>query len=149
MNLPLEDMIQGVQCPQCNKFHMDRMHGTWICKHCGHISKEAHIPAIKDFFLLHGFQISNKQLRSFLLINSVYTGNRILQALELLTAGSTKDRIYSTKKLFRIKKETPAQFILLRWVSSFYLKHLVHPSMAVSVPAIKPSDGTAGRLLPI
>jgi hypothetical protein len=100
MNLPLEDMIQGVECPQCNEFHMDRIHGTWVCKHCGHVSKEAHIPAIKDFFLLYGFKISNKQLRRFLLINSVYTGNRILQALDLLTTGSTKDRIYSPPKNF-------------------------------------------------
>ncbi|GAE45441.1 nuclease-related domain-containing protein [Mesobacillus boroniphilus] len=65
LNLPLNELTKGIQCPECQGFGMKRIHGNWLCSSCGHLSKTAHISAIKDFFLLNGFSINNQQLREF------------------------------------------------------------------------------------
>lgn len=94
MNLPVNDFTAGVQCDRCGAFKMDRIYGTWFCKTCGHTSKEAHIAAIRDYFLLFGPEINNLQLRKFLQIDSPDLATRILTSMNLHTTGTTKNRNY-------------------------------------------------------
>jgi hypothetical protein len=99
MDIP-RDHMTGVQCPHCNIFRMERIHGTWFCKNCGHASKDAHIHAVKDYFHLNGHSLTNKQLRDFLHVDSENTITRILHSLNLAFTGTTKNRIYSPPKDF-------------------------------------------------
>ena len=95
LNLPLADLLTGIQCPKCAAFRMERTYGTWYCKACGHTSKDAHIAAIRDYFLLFNPSITNPQLRKFLHIDSADLATRILNSMNLTVEGTTKKRIYS------------------------------------------------------
>lgn len=94
------DLITGVQCPDCGTFGMDRIHGSWFCRNCGQTSRNAHIPAVKDCFLLNGQTLTNKQLRNFLHVDSADTITRIFHLLNLNITGTTKNRTYSPTKDF-------------------------------------------------
>lgn len=95
MNIPFKDLLTGVQCPKCSKFRMNRTHGTWFCSFCGHTSKDAHIPALKDYFLLFGRTITNNQMRDFLAVDSKDYISRLLKSLNLVTAGAKKNKLYT------------------------------------------------------
>lgn len=94
------DLLTGVMCPHCSTFRMERTHGAWFCKNCGKTSREAHKGAVRDYFLLYGPVLTNIQLRKFLHIDSEDTVTRILHSMNLLTAGTTKNRTYSPPKDF-------------------------------------------------
>lgn len=98
-HIPL-DLITGVQCPHCQTFRMERIHGTWLCQKCGKTAREAHKTAVKDYFLLYSPILSNIHLRKFLHINSEDTATRILHSMNLLINGNTKNRTYSPPKDF-------------------------------------------------
>ncbi|WP_079506822.1 nuclease-related domain-containing protein [Mesobacillus jeotgali] len=100
MNLPLDQMIQGAQCPSCETFGMDYRQGNWTCNYCGNTSKDAHIQALKDYFLIYGPFITNRQFRELTNINSTTTANRILTSLNLVYNGTNKGRTYSPPKNF-------------------------------------------------
>lgn len=104
LNLPLSEMKKGIQCPNCHDFGMKRIHGNWLCSSCSHISKTAHIFTIKDYFLLHGFSISNKQLREYLEIDSIDLATHILNSLNLIPSGSKKTKRIPLQKIFSADK---------------------------------------------
>lgn len=93
-----QELLTGVMCPSCGTLPMKRLHGKWKCLQCMHLSKEAHLRALKDFFLLIGETISNKEVRNFLNIESEATAKRLLSSLKLSVTGTTKDRIYYLEK---------------------------------------------------
>ncbi|SFG98604.1 nuclease-related domain-containing protein [Sporolactobacillus nakayamae] len=93
-NLKRTDIIKGVQCPKCHTFYMKRIHRSWHCFSCNHSSKEAHIPALRDYYLIFGSKITNKQCRLFLLIDSADTCRRILQSVSLSYSGKNRGRVY-------------------------------------------------------
>lgn len=93
-----EEVIRGVECPGCQRIPMTRLHHTWFCPSCKLISKDAHVAAIKDYFLLIGPTITNKQCREFLHIPSRRTAERILQSMGLNKIGTTKGTYYMEKK---------------------------------------------------
>ena len=100
MNIPFKDLNQGIQCPKCSAFGMTRTHGTWFCKSCSHTSKDAHIAAIKDYFLLYGNSLTNKQLRLFLQVNSDDLATHLFKSLNLISSGTTRNRLYHPPKDF-------------------------------------------------
>lgn len=100
MDIPFDEMIQGVQCPDCEAFGMDYHQGDWTCKSCGYKSVDAHVQALKDYFLIYGPSITNKQFRNFLKIKSSSTARRILSSMELILTGTNKGRTYSPGKNF-------------------------------------------------
>jgi hypothetical protein len=100
MNIPFKDLVLGIQCPKCSSFGMERTQGTWFCKSCGHTSKDAHISAIKDYFLLYGNTLTNKQLRLFLQVKSDDLVTHILKSLNLISTGITRNRLYQPPKDF-------------------------------------------------
>ncbi|KAA0549138.1 NERD domain-containing protein [Bacillus sp. BGMRC 2118] len=93
-NITNKDILTGVQCPNCGIMPMERLHGRWSCKQCNHISKDAHIKAIRDYRLLIGKDITNQEARQFLNISSIHTTKRLLTALNLRYTGSNKKRQY-------------------------------------------------------
>ena len=94
MDVPLKDMVKGVQCPACENFGMRHIHGSWFCGQCGALSKDAHISAIQDYFHLYGDSITNKDLRDFLNLDSAPVARRILHSLDLIQRGTNKGRSY-------------------------------------------------------
>ncbi|WP_442596804.1 nuclease-related domain-containing protein [Neobacillus sp. D3-1R] len=88
------DIQTGVQCPTCYKIPMQYHYGEWICSACGTKSKNAHVQAIRDYFLLIKPTITNAELRQFLHISHEKTAQRILKALKLPFSGERKARVY-------------------------------------------------------
>lgn len=93
-NLHLQDIIRGVPCPNCRTFCMKRAHRSWYCETCGHTSKNAHVPALRDYCLLFGPKITNGQCRQFLLLDSPKTAQRILHKVTSHSEGEHRGRTY-------------------------------------------------------
>lgn len=93
-NLSPSDILPGILCPSCQKYHMERISKVWHCHYCGAISTDAHEQAIQDYFLLISQTITNKQLRQFLLLPSQKIASNLLVSSGLEYAGCTKNRVY-------------------------------------------------------
>lgn len=93
-NIFPSEIIPGILCPACERFHMERISRKWYCHHCGTTSTSAHEQAILDYLLLIGPSITNKQLRTFLSLPSQKVASYLLGNMELGYTGSTKNRIY-------------------------------------------------------
>jgi ribosomal protein L37AE/L43A len=93
--IPAEDYHTGVQCPSCSLYAMERYSGTWNCPHCRATSKDAHIQAVEDYFILISDTITNKQSREFLHIESPKLANKLLASMKLKKHGFTKDSFYT------------------------------------------------------
>lgn len=89
-----DELIRGVFCEECNHIPLVRTHGNWYCSKCNHKSKQAHLAALKDYYLLLGCNITNRQLREFLNITSDAQAKRILRSLNVNIEGNNKGRIY-------------------------------------------------------
>ncbi|UZJ79403.1 nuclease-related domain-containing protein [Fictibacillus sp. KU28468] len=89
-----EEILTGVECPECSALPMIRLHAKWVCTQCGSFSKDAHFAAITDYKLLIGLSVSNSELRSFLHLSSVSVSSRILQSMNLSYTGTYRNRNY-------------------------------------------------------
>lgn len=87
-------LLTGVGCPNCSFLPMKRMHGKWCCPSCSHASKDAHIAALKDYYLLLGSTISNQELREFLHLPSEKAAHTLLNSMDLNHSGNNKGRRY-------------------------------------------------------
>lgn len=87
-----DDLLLGVFCPECGALPMERVTAKWLCHQCGTTSKDAHIPALKDYSLLFGSMINNRQAREFLKLTDIHTAKRLLIQFE--QAGNTSARNY-------------------------------------------------------
>ncbi len=100
MNLPMDQIQKGVQCPGCHQIGMKKIHGNWVCDKCGHLSKDAHIDALRDFFIIYGPAITSRQFSDFLNISSIHQSKRLLSSMELDSIGTKKGRVYKPGKSF-------------------------------------------------
>ncbi|MFJ7857771.1 nuclease-related domain-containing protein [Peribacillus sp. NPDC097206] len=92
--IPETELLKGVQFPECMALPMKRGRGKWICPSCSHSSKNAHLQALHDFALLFRPTVTNKDVRSFLQIESGTVANRILSGMKVDHYGSYKGREY-------------------------------------------------------
>ncbi|MGX2961698.1 hypothetical protein JNUCC23_20930 [Peribacillus sp. JNUCC 23] len=83
---------KGCHCPQCSTLPMNRFHGKWVCMNCSYSSKDAHIPALKDYALLIHPTITNQALHDFLSLPSTSIASKLLVAMNLSHYGTTKGR---------------------------------------------------------
>lgn len=90
----VEEIIKGIRCPSCLTYGMKRSHGKWVCQKCKISSKDAHLQALSDYFLLISTSITNKQFREFLLLSDPNAATYLLKNLNLSQSGSKKGRIY-------------------------------------------------------
>lgn len=89
-----EDMRSGIHCENCNFYGMVKRKSGWTCPSCGHFDKFAHEKAIRDWFMLIGDTITNKQCRTFLHIQSSEIAHRLLQSMNLSQSGTSRNRKY-------------------------------------------------------
>lgn len=87
---------RGVYCENCGEFGMKKLKIGWHCQMCQNRCRDAHIQALKDYYMLVGEKITNRECRDFLMIESEHIAKRILQKLQLPRSGSNK---YSSYKL--------------------------------------------------
>ncbi|MBS4219811.1 NERD domain-containing protein [Bacillus sp. FJAT-49711] len=88
------DFRTGVACPSCGFLGMIKYKKGWVCSHCKITNKSAHIKAIKDWFLLYGGKMTNKDCREFLHLEKPQTATRILQGMNLSSEGTYRNRTY-------------------------------------------------------
>lgn len=87
-------ILTGVACPSCNFLGMQKYMKGWRCTACGRTSPDAHKQAIRDWFLLYGGKMKNKDCRTFLHIER-QSATRILQGMNLRLEGANRNRTYS------------------------------------------------------
>ena len=98
-DIKISELLTGVICPSCSHLPMIRKRKQWFCSSCKNYSKDAHIQALEDYFLLINTTISNQQLRDFAHISSPDTAGRILRSSNLISNKSNKGRIYHHEKI--------------------------------------------------
>jgi Nuclease-related domain len=92
--IPPRDIITGVKCPECHHIPMQRKYAHWECPNCNEKSKDAHQSALWDYALLISHQITNKQARAFLHLESRKTALNILHSMNLHSTGETNNKTY-------------------------------------------------------
>lgn len=85
---------KGVFCTNCSEGMMKRHFGRWVCEECFHRDSYAHIQAIKEWFMLVGGEISNKNCREFLGIQSRQLVTRMLKEMNIIVEGTGKKTKY-------------------------------------------------------
>ncbi|PLS02590.1 nuclease-related domain-containing protein [Neobacillus cucumis] len=94
------DLSIGVFCPRCNHYPIIEKRSKWFCPSCNTYSKDAHINALMDYFLLIDTQITNQQFRDFCQLTSSHTSKRFLVSANLsYDLGTKKGRSYSPKTI--------------------------------------------------
>lgn len=92
--IPRSELLTGVHCPSCKYLGMTYSRGSWLCPKCGCKSRDAHLKALKDYYLLFGPSITNQQFREFLHLPSMKIASRMLTSMKLPHSGSKKQRVY-------------------------------------------------------
>ena len=98
-NISVSELLTGVHCPNCGHLPMQRKRGLWFCPTCQHTSKDAHIAAIRDYWLLINSTITNRQLRDFLHLPSNSVATKLLTSLGLKKYGILRGSRYLLDKL--------------------------------------------------
>ncbi|TQR19641.1 nuclease-related domain-containing protein [Psychrobacillus vulpis] len=88
-----KDLLTGVHCEKCESFGMVKQKGGWSCPRCGHLDKLAHEKTIKEWFVLIGETINNRQCRYFLQLDSYHVASRLLNSMNLERSGKSKNTI--------------------------------------------------------
>ncbi|HWO75398.1 MAG TPA: nuclease-related domain-containing protein [Bacillus sp. (in: firmicutes)] len=100
------DFKTGVKCKECGIFGMRKYFKKWVCDSCGNRSGVAHYHAMKDWFLLFGARMTNRDCREFLGVDNKHKATRILQSMDLKHEGSFRDRVYwMDLRTFKIPSE--------------------------------------------
>lgn len=98
----LGEIITGVRCEKCNQYSMEKGRISWSCRKCLHKTTEAVLPALRDYYFLFGDKITNREIRSFLQLDSKYVAFRILKRLNLKAIGVGKSTVHLLHlKLFK------------------------------------------------
>ncbi|MGE7695887.1 nuclease-related domain-containing protein [Lysinibacillus sp. NPDC094177] len=91
---------RGVYCENCGRFGMQKLKIGWHCQMCQHRCRDAHVQSLKDYYMLVGETITNRECRDFLMIESEHVAKRILQKLQLPRGGSNKNSRYKLSGLY-------------------------------------------------
>ncbi|MGC4376754.1 nuclease-related domain-containing protein [Fictibacillus sp. Mic-4] len=88
------DLLTGVHCPNCSVLPMERKWGKWNCANCSFSSKDAHLHALNDYYLLFQAMITNQRLRNFLQLSSSTVAKKLLLSLNTPYSGEKRGRSY-------------------------------------------------------
>lgn len=112
LNINPIELLLGAQCSTCLAIPMQRTHSYWCCPTCNNKSKDAHIPALRDYCLLFNENISNKQARDYLCVSSTNVMKRILTSMELQTIGNTRSINYILYPLINLTSPSNHDIII-------------------------------------
>jgi hypothetical protein len=98
-NISAGEILIGVTCERCRFRPLVRMHGSWYCSKCKNSDQNGHVRALKDYELLIGPVITNKEIKRFLNVGSRHVVLRLLKSLNLPTTGTKKGTTYDLTHL--------------------------------------------------
>ncbi|MDQ0214962.1 hypothetical protein J2S13_001361 [Oikeobacillus pervagus] len=93
-NIQQHEIMKGVHCPSCDFLPIVKTRGAWTCPKCKQTSEEAFVLSLKDYQILYGNIISNKQFRLFLQVPSRTTARNLLKTMNLKHIGKKKGYVY-------------------------------------------------------
>jgi hypothetical protein len=93
-NIAENEILTGVICPTCSTLPMIRRKKQWFCSVCEFYSKDAHVEALKDYALLFGPTITNKQFCNFLHLSSRHSALHMLRLMKLPSSGEGRHMKY-------------------------------------------------------
>lgn len=94
MDLSPTDILPGVICPACNSRGMKWRPRKWVCQTCNHTGSDCHLAALADWRCLFGNRITNREFRSFMLLNDRHVTTRFLARSGLSHEGKGKGSFY-------------------------------------------------------
>ncbi|WP_059170729.1 nuclease-related domain-containing protein [Bacillus sp. FJAT-27445] len=92
-----EELLTKIPCPYCGFRPMGRLRAFWYCKNCFSKTRDAHVAVITDHLLVTGNEITNRECRRILGIDSAKLANKLLTEMDLHQEGNTRGRLYSLK----------------------------------------------------
>ncbi|MHC0039695.1 nuclease-related domain-containing protein [Pseudoneobacillus sp. C159] len=92
-HFPSSDIRPGVICPDCQYIGMIKTKRSWLCPRCDCHNHLAHLPTMKEWFLIMGRKMTNADCREFLQVD-MKTATRILSGMDLMSEGGKKNRYY-------------------------------------------------------
>ncbi|KZE64886.1 hypothetical protein AWM68_09565 [Fictibacillus phosphorivorans] len=95
-NIHHNDILTGVFCPNCIQGAvLIRIKRNWLCASCSKTYMHAHKKAIIDYALLFSPTVKNKDLRSFLHMESQTSVKKLLYSMNLKPTGARKAATYT------------------------------------------------------
>lgn len=91
-------LIKGVRCPACKTFTVQKVKRHWQCCSCHAFYKTIHMKALQDHLLLFGPKLTNRELRTFLNIESASVAEKILKKWRVESEGTTRDFVHVLKE---------------------------------------------------
>jgi hypothetical protein len=98
---------RGVFCENCGHFGMEKLKRTWLCQRCQHQCTDAHIQALKDYYMLVGDTITNRDCREFLKIECKHVTKRLLKKTLQPSCNSGKLTKYNLSCLLETPIKVP------------------------------------------
>lgn len=92
------ELIRGVECPNCMAIGMKRTGKTWTCTVCNKKSRDAHKNTVQEYFWLVKKEIRNKDFRIFCQVDSVYAASRLLNSMDLIVHKAGPRTFYTEKR---------------------------------------------------
>ncbi|MGM8216767.1 NERD domain-containing protein [Bacillaceae bacterium W0354] len=89
LNIKQHDFIQGVICPECGAKPISWKKRKWECWSCGGRFPDAHIYALKDYYLLMDNKINKKKYADFMGVKNMRTASYHLNKLNHKKFGHT------------------------------------------------------------
>lgn len=91
---------KGVLCKNCEYEHvMIFEYGSFKCVRCGFKSKDVYLEALSDYRYLWSEWISNRELREYLGVESLFAANRILKKMGWEHKGTYRNRKYKIPEI--------------------------------------------------
>lgn len=94
LDIALTEIDNGVFCPRCRLRKMERNIRRWECKPCHLFSKDAHLEAIDEWFMLCKPTINTKECKDFLGLTDLDAAKRVLKRKGLIETGGRRHRLY-------------------------------------------------------
>ncbi|WP_017186849.1 nuclease-related domain-containing protein [Alkalibacillus haloalkaliphilus] len=89
-----EELLQGVTCEKCKFLTMVMSNLRWRCTKCGHVSRDGVHTAFKDYYLLKGNTIINREFMQFTGITSRHTAKSMLNKFSVKKEGIKRSTRY-------------------------------------------------------
>lgn len=87
-------LATGVRCNKCGTFGMQSVFKGWGCTQCKNVSRNAHLQAFLDYYMLISNTMTNRECREFLQLPNTNKTTRLLKQINAISSGEKKGRNY-------------------------------------------------------
>jgi len=97
IEIPVDDVLSGVICPNCSYRGMVWFKRKWICKKCRYKAADSHKRLLKEWFMLLDDKITNREYRNFSCLTDPDVAKRHLKNSALVRKGEHRNAYYHEK----------------------------------------------------